>query len=305
MRLTLGFSPCPNDTFIFDALIHGKIDTEGLSFDVRYEDVETLNQQAFRGELDITKLSYHAYAYAVDQYVLLDAGSALGFGVGPLLICKDPGLVKRLAGGQGGLEDRLPSTDPGSEGPSSDPAGLKALRVGIPGKFTTANFLLGLAYPGLTNKQIMVFSKIEDALLAGEIDLGLIIHENRFTYKARGLHKIVDLGDYWEQTTGKPIPLGGIVARRSLPAETKQKINRVLRRSVQFAFDHPDSGIEFIRHHAQEMEDSVIYQHIELYVNQFSLDLGPAGKEAIRQLYDKARSLNLIPDGTTRSLFLD
>lgn len=279
MKLTLGFSPCPNDTFIFDALIHGKIDTEGLEFDVRYEDVETLNQQAFRGELDVTKLSYHTYAYVAEEYVLMDAGSALGFGVGPLLICKDPELI--------GKND------------------LSTLTVGIPGKFTTANFLLGLAYPELTNKRIMVFSEIEEALLAGEIDLGLIIHENRFTYQAKGLHKIMDLGDYWEQTTGKPIPLGGIVAKRSLPLTVRQKLNRILRHSVQFAFDHPDSGIDFIRSHAQEMDDEVIRQHIELYVNSYSLELGQVGRDAIKQLFDKAHALRLIPNGSDQKLFLD
>jgi len=279
MKLTLGFSPCPNDTFIFDALIHGKIDTEGLEFDVHYEDVETLNQRAFRGELDITKLSYHAYAYAAEQYVLLDAGSALGFGVGPLLICKDPELTRKKD--------------------------LSTLTVGIPGKYTTANFLLGLAYPELTDKRMMVFSDIEDALLAGEIDLGLIIHENRFTYQAKGLHKIMDLGDYWEQTTHKPIPLGGIVAKRKLPLEVKQKLNRILRKSVQYAFDHPDSGIEFIRSHAQEMDDAVIRQHIALYVNTYSLELGQVGRDAIRELFAKAHSLQLIPKGTGLPLFLD
>lgn len=277
--MTLGFSPCPNDTFIFDALIHGKIDTEGLEFDVRYEDVETLNQQAFRGELDVTKLSYHTYAYVAEEYVLMDAGSALGFGVGPLLICKDPELI--------GKND------------------LSTLTVGIPGKFTTANFLLGLAYPELTNKRIMVFSEIEEALLAGEIDLGLIIHENRFTYQAKGLHKIMDLGDYWEQTTGKPIPLGGIVAKRSLPLTVRQKLNRILRHSVQFAFDHPDSGIDFIRSHAQEMDDEVIRQHIELYVNSYSLELGQVGRDAIKQLFDKAHALQLIPNSSDQKLFLD
>lgn len=279
MKLTLGFSPCPNDTFIFDALIHGKIDTEGLDFDVRYEDVETLNQQAFRGELDITKLSYHAYAYAVGEYVLLDAGSALGFGVGPLLISKDPQLT--------GKKD------------------LSTMTVGIPGKYTTANFLLGLAYPELTNKRAMVFSDIEGALIAGEIDLGLIIHENRFTYQAKGLHKIMDLGDYWEQATGKPIPLGGIVAKRKLPLEVRQKLNRILRQSVQFAFDHPDSGIDFIRSQAQEMDDAVIRQHIELYVNSYSLELGQIGRDAIKQLFDKAHALQLIPKGGELPLFLD
>lgn len=283
--LSLGFSPCPNDTFIFDALIHDKIDTEGLNFDVRYEDVESLNQGAFNQSLDITKLSYHAFAFVAENYVLLDAGSALGFGVGPMLICKDAGLAQQIA--------------------TFSPEQLSALKVGIPGKFTTANFLLGLAYPQLTHKETMLFSEIEDALLAGDIDLGLIIHENRFTYESRGLHKVVDLGDYWERTTGKPIPLGGIVIRRSLPEDVKHKLNRVLRRSVQFAFDHPESGIEFIRSHAQAMEDEVMYQHIKLYVNAYSLDLGEVGREAIQLMFDKARALDLIPSSHHKALFLD
>lgn len=285
MKLTLGFSPCPNDTFIFDALIHGKVDTEGLRFDVHYEDVETLNQRAFNQSLDITKLSYHAFAYAAEHYVLMDAGSALGFGVGPLLIARDPHLLAKLA-------DMSPNEQ-------------AKLRVGIPGKYTTANFLLGLAYPHLVNKELMVFSAIEDALLAGELDLGLIIHENRFTYAARGLHKVEDLGDYWERTTHKPIPLGGIVARRSLPADVKHKINRVIRRSVEFAFKHPESGIDFIRSHAQAMDDKVMYQHIELYVNAYSVDLGGVGRDAIQQMFDQAADLGLIPSHTTSlNLFL-
>ncbi|MGN6639893.1 MAG: menaquinone biosynthesis family protein, partial [Mucilaginibacter sp.] len=194
MKLTLGFSPCPNDTFIFDALIHHKIDTEGLEFEVFYDDVETLNQKAFRGELDITKLSYHAFAYVADKYILLDAGSALGFGVGPLLISKND---------YGDL--------------SSLKTQISNLRIGIPGKYTTANFLLGLALPDATNKQEIVFSEIEDALLDEKIDVGLIIHENRFTYQDKGLKKIIDLGDFWEKQTGCAIPLGGIVANRKLP----------------------------------------------------------------------------------------
>lgn len=284
MKLTLGFSPCPNDTFIFDALIHDKIDTEGLRFEVHYEDVETLNQHAFNQSLDITKLSYHAFAFAAEHYELLDAGSALGFGVGPLLIGRDAELVQNLG--------------------SMDAEALKQLRVGIPGKFTTANFLLGLAYPTLENKQIMLFSEIEDALLAGDIDLGLIIHENRFTYESKGLIKVEDLGDYWERTTNKPIPLGGIVIKRDLPDVIKQKVNRVLKRSVQFAFDHPKSGIDFIRSHAQAMDDDVVCQHIQLYVNAYSLDLGPLGREAIEQLFDRARALKLIPNQPDLSLFI-
>ncbi|QJD96809.1 1,4-dihydroxy-6-naphthoate synthase [Mucilaginibacter robiniae] len=274
MKLTLGFSPCPNDTFIFDALIHHKIDTEGLDFEVFYDDVETLNQKAFRGELDITKLSYHAFAYVANQYVLLDAGSALGFGVGPLLICKR---------NPDELQTQLEIQN-------------SQLRIGIPGKYTTANFLLSLAFPEAMNKQEIVFSEIEDALLEAKIDIGLIIHENRFTYQDKGLHKIIDLGDYWEKRTGCAIPLGGIVANRRLPEEVQLKINRVLRRSVEFAFANPKSGLEFIRSHAQEMSEEVMYKHIDLYVNQYSLDLGTEGRKAIQLMFDTAKEKGIIPE---------
>ncbi|TDS14909.1 menaquinone biosynthesis family protein [Sphingobacterium paludis] len=289
MKLTLGFSPCPNDTFIFDALIHHKIDTQGLTFDVDYQDVETLNQKAFQGELDITKLSYHAFAYAAKEYELLDAGSALGFGVGPLLITKDEALATRLrqlleAGGNMSEHE-------------------EKLSIGIPGRYTTANFLLGLAFPTLQNKVELVFSDIENALLGGRIDLGLIIHENRFTYQVKGLHKVVDLGDYWERTTGSPIPLGGIVVKRSLDKALKLQINSLIRESVQFAFEHPRSAIDYIRSHAQEMEEAVMYKHIELYVNKYSENLGPQGREAIQQMFDKAVALGIIPQFTDE-LFL-
>lgn len=299
MKLLLGFSPCPNDTFIFDALIHHKIDTEGIEFDVYYEDVETLNQKAFKGVLDVTKLSYHAYAYAVDNYVLLDAGSALGFGVGPLVICRNPEYVELLSedGRQQTEDGRRSSTEHNQDtSPLSNlPSQISHLTIGIPGKYTTANFLLSLAYPRLKNKQEMVFSDIEQALLAEKIDLGLIIHENRFTYLEKGLHKILDLGDYWERETGLPIPLGGIVVKRELPDEVKSSINRVLRRSVEYAFENPKSGIDFIRSHAQEMEEEVMYKHIELYVNQYSIDLGREGRKAVETLFAKARELGVIP----------
>lgn len=284
MKLTLGFSPCPNDTFIFDALIHHKIDTEGLEFAVSFEDVESLNRKAFAGELDITKLSYHAYAYAAADYVLLDAGSALGFGVGPLLICNDEHKAQEL---------RM----------MAGTAQAADVKIGIPGKYTTANFLLGLAYPAWQNKKEMVFSEIESALLTGRIDAGLIIHENRFTYAAKGLHKIIDLGDYWEKETGLPIPLGGIVAKRALPDEIKHKINRVLRRSIEFAFANPESGMDFIRQHAQEMDDAVMNQHIELYVNAYSVDLGEEGRNAVTTLFDRAKTSGVIPQALP-SLFL-
>jgi 1,4-dihydroxy-6-naphthoate synthase len=273
MKLTLGFSPCPNDTFIFDALIHHKIDTEGLEFEVFYDDVETLNQKAFRGELDITKLSYHAFAYVANQYVLLDAGSALGFGVGPMLICK---------GGPKELHSQLTTHNP-------------QLTIGIPGNYTTANFLLGLAFPNATNKVELVFSDIENAVLEGRVDVGLIIHENRFTYQDKGLKKIIDLGDYWEKETGCAIPLGGIVANRNLPVDVQHKINRVLRKSVEFAFANPKSGLEFIRQHAQEMSEEVMYKHIELYVNKYSVDLGEEGRKAINLLFSTALEKGIIP----------
>lgn len=289
MKLTLGFSPCPNDTFIFDALIHHKIDTGGLEFDVQYQDVETLNQKAFLGELDITKLSYHAFAYAVNDYELLDAGSALGSGVGPLLITKDPALAARL---KKVLENK--------EELNTAENGLK---IGIPGKYTTANFLLGMAFPSLQNKEELVFSDIEQSLLDGTIDLGLIIHENRFTYQAKGLYKVVDLGDFWEQTTNSPIPLGGIVVKRGLDKELKVKINRLVRESVQFAFENPKSGLDYIRSHAQEMEEEVMYKHIDLYVNKYSEHLGKEGRMAIQQMFDKAQDLKLIPT-SRKSLFL-
>ena len=287
MKLTLGFSPCPNDTFIFDALIHHKIDTRGLDFEVEYHDVETLNQKAFKKELAITKLSYHAFAYAIEDYELLDAGSALGFGVGPLLITHNQALAEELKSYAG---EPLPEK-------------LKNLRVAIPGKYTTANFLLGLAYPELQNKEILVFSDIEQAVIDGSVDLGLIIHENRFTYQDKGLHKVVDLGDFWEKTTESPIPLGGIVIRRDLPQDVKEKVNRLIHESVEFAFANPKSGIDYIRSHAQEMEESVMYKHIELYVNQYSSDLGEPGRKAINTLFDKAKTLKLIPE-TDKKVFL-
>jgi 1,4-dihydroxy-6-naphthoate synthase len=280
MKLSLGFSPCPNDTFIFDALIHHKIDTEGLEFEVFFDDVETLNQKALKGTLDISKLSFHAFAHVASQYALLDSGSALGFGVGPLLICKDERFL--------------------------DPSNLEQLNpsIGIPGVLTTANFLLGIAYPNLQNKVLKVFSDIEESLLTGEIDLGLIIHENRFTYSEKGLSKIVDLGSFWENLTGCAIPLGGIVINRNIDPEIQHKVNRVLRRSVEYAFANPKSGINFIREHAQEMEEAVMYKHIDLYVNQYSLDLAVEGRKAIDILFKMATEKGLIPE-ITKSLYLN
>ena len=289
MKLSLGFSPCPNDTFIFDALIHHKIDTEGLEFEVFYDDVETLNQKAFRGELDITKLSYHAFAYVADKYVLLDSGSALGYGVGPLVIYKPPlerfikNSDKQILVGELGTGEKVDMVPV-----------IAQSKIGIPGKYTTANFLLGLAFPDFTDKVELVFSEIEQALLDGKIDFGLIIHENRFTYQDKGLAKLIDLGDFWEKKTGMAIPLGGIVANRNLPLDVQHKVNRVLKKSVEFAFANPKSGLEFIRSHAQEMSEEVMYKHIDLYVNKYSVELGEEGRRAIKLMFDTATQKHII-----------
>lgn len=269
MRLSLGFSPCPNDCFMFDAIVHERIDLEGLTFDVRMADVEALNRDACAGGIDVTKLSYHAFAFCAGRYALLDAGSALGRNCGPLLISKRP--ITR------------------------DEAAAGGLRVAIPGRYTTANFLLGLAFPALTDRTELVFSEIEPALVREEFDAGLIIHENRFTYEARGLRKIVDLGEYWESETGLPIPLGGIVVRRTLPIEVQRTVDRVLRRSVEHAFQNRSTTLPFVRAHAQEMSEEVMFKHIDLYVNPFSLSLGSEGRRAVGELFARATALGSAP----------
>ncbi len=268
MKLTLAYSPCPNDTFIFDALAHQKIDTEGLTFEIIHDDVESLNRNALEGNYDITKLSYHAYAYVSANYQLLTAGSALGRGCGPLMISKDD----------------IPRSK------------IEFCLIGIPGKLTTANFLLSMAFPEAATKKEMVFNTIEDGLLNEVIDIGLIIHENRFTYLHKGLKKIIDLGEWWEQKYQLPIPLGGIVTRRDFDQDIKSKINRVLKRSVEYALANPAQTMEYVRAHAQEMEEAVMQQHIQLYVNDFSVDLGEEGKAAIEALYAVAGDKKIIPN---------
>jgi 5,8-dihydroxy-2-naphthoate synthase len=269
MTLTLGFSPCPNDCFMFDAIVHRRIDCEGLDFSVRMADIEALNASAFAGEADVTKLSFHAYAYCADSYVLLDAGSALGRNCGPLLISKRVISTEEVAAGK--------------------------LRIAIPGKYTTANFLLGLAFPHATNKSECLFSEIEGALIDGAFDAGLIIHENRFTYEHKGLRKIIDLGEFWESETGAAIPLGGIVISRRLPDDVRQRVNRVMRRSVEYAFGNRTVSLPFVRANAQAMSDDVMYKHIDLYVNDYSLDLGPDGRRAVELLFERGRKSGIIP----------
>ena len=268
MKLSLGFSPCPNDCFMFDAIVHQRVDLEGLAFDVVMDDVETLNRRAFGGDIAVTKLSYHAFAHCADKFALLDAGSALGRGCGPLLIAKREISQREVATG--------------------------ALRIAIPGVYTTANFLLQLAFPAARNRTALVFSEIEAAVLDGRFDAGLIIHENRFTYEAKGLRKIIDLGEFWEENTGAPIPLGGIVIKRDLPASVQVAMNRIMRRSVEFAFAHPDASRDFVRAHAQEMSEEVMRRHIELYVKQYSVDLGLDGRRAVELLFERAAAAGVI-----------
>lgn len=276
MHLTLGFSPCPNDTFIFDAMVHNRIDTEGLTFDCIMEDVEALNHRAFRKELAITKLSYHAFAYVVDDYALLEAGSALGNGVGPLLIAKTEDVKNTI----------------------------NTSLIAIPGKFTTANFLCSLAFPEAQNKKELVFHEIEGAILRGDVAAGVIIHENRFTYQNHGLVKLMDLGEFWETTTGMPIPLGGIVVRRDLPMDIQQKVERVMRRSVQYAFANPEASADFVAQYAQEMEVAVRQKHIDLYVNHFTEGLGTVGRAAVTTLFEMAKTRSVIPNYTSQ-IFLN
>ncbi len=264
--IKLAFSPCPNDTFIFAAMVHGSIDTEGLEFEYRMEDVEKLNHLAMDGAMDMVKVSYHAFLHLSPVYRLLDSGSALGFGNGPLLISKEKYSI-------GDLDD---------------------LMVAIPGEYTTAHLLLKLLAPRIQRKKILVFNEIEDAILKDEVDAGVIIHENRFTYERKGLQKITDLGETYENLTHCPIPLGGIIAQKKLGEETLDKLNRVMHRSVAFAMDNPGSVMDFVRCNAQEMEDEVMLKHIHLYVNNYTLDLGPVGKNAIARLFELALENNLI-----------
>ena len=266
MKLTLGFSPCPNDTFIFDALINKKIDTEGLEFDVVLQDVETLNQWALEGKLDVTKLSFPAYFKSLEYYTLLNAGSALGKGVGPILI-----------------------TDSQQEITNEE---INQASIALPGVNTTANLLFSFAYPEAKDKRFMLFSAIEEALVNKETDLGVIIHENRFTYQQKGLHKVKDLGEYWEERMELPLPLGGIAINQWVKRSLALKVNELIRKSLDFAFKNHPLIPDYVKQHSQEMSEDVMRKHIDLYVNNYSLDLGDEGKLAIESLYQVFLELN-------------
>ncbi|MEY3436483.1 MAG: hypothetical protein RL335_939 [Bacteroidota bacterium] len=267
MKFSLGFSPCPNDTFIFDALVNGKLDTGDLSFEYILEDVETLNKMALQEKLDITKISFGTLARIIPSYRVLNAGGALGMGVGPLLVSVNPITLDQV----------------------------DTLTIALPGVNTTAHMLFSMAFPEAKNKTFMVFSDIEDAVLTGKVDMGVIIHENRFTYAEKGLTKILDLGEHWEKQTGNPIPLGGIVMNRRFEYGLMKKVDALIRKSLELAQQEYPRLSSFVQYHAQEMDEQVMRQHIDLYVNEYSLGLGTKGKAAVWQLLEIASQFTPEP----------
>ena len=266
-ELTLGYSPCPNDTFIFYGLTHGKLPKQPFSVRERLEDVETLNRLALSGTLELTKISYHALGHLRDHYALLRCGGALGRGCGPLIVATQP----------------------------TDMAALRGKTIAVPGQLTTANLLLQLYAEGYEKLLIRPFDKILPALRKGEAQAGVIIHESRFTYQSEGFHKIIDLGAWWEDETGLPIPLGGILARRDLGAELIGTIEAAIRSSLDYAWANPRESRSYIRKHAQELDDAVIDNHIGLYVNDFSRDLGAEGIRAVETLFALSEERGIIP----------
>lgn len=269
MKLSLGFSPCPNDTYIFDAIVNKRILLNSYEFEVEMADVENLNKHAFEDYLDITKLSFHAYAHVSEKYQILPSGAALGFNNGPLLISK-----RKIY-----------------------PDEIKDVKIAIPGAFTTAGMLLNIFWqPDKNNVHEYLFSDIEEVVLSGEADAGLVIHETRFTYKKRGLLKIADLGEMWEKETNMPLPLGCIAIKRSLPDKIKNEIAKLIKESVEFANKFPDASQQFIRNNAQETSEEVTKQHIELYVNEFSTNLGKKGEAAINHFLKLGFEKNICPN---------
>jgi 1,4-dihydroxy-6-naphthoate synthase len=273
VELSLGFSPCPNDTFVFDALVHGRVATHGLAFRERLEDVETLNRLAADGALDVTKASYGAIPWLLDRYALLRSGGALGRGCGPLVVAREP----------------LPMT------------ALRGRRIAIPGARTTASLLLRLFDPALSHGEERVYSDIMPAVARGEVDAGLIIHESRFTYREHGLVRLLDLGEWWEGETGLPIPLGGILAKRELGATSLERLADAVRASVEHAFAHPQDSAGYVRQHAREMDPEVVRRHIDLYVNRFSVELGHEGEQAVATLFARGHAAGILPQGSGRS----
>jgi 5,8-dihydroxy-2-naphthoate synthase len=268
--LTIGYSPCPNDTFIFYALIHGKIRVPGVTFREQLEDVETLNRMALEGRLDFTKISYHALGHLREEYALLRSGGALGRGCGPLIVAR----------------------------PGTKLADLKNGFIAVPGKLTTAYLLLRLFDPTIEKVKVMIFDRIMTAVSTGEAVAGLIIHESRFTYPLYKLEKVLDLGEWWERHSGLPIPLGGILGKRSLGRDALFAVEEGIRQSVRYAHAHTDEVMSYCRKHSQEMDTAVMKSHIDLYVNDFSLDLGEEGLKAVRRLFDEAEAHGVFPPAT-------
>jgi 1,4-dihydroxy-6-naphthoate synthase len=274
-HLTIGFSPCPNDTYIFYALVHGLIPLHQVSFAPPIlDDVETLNSMALKAKLDVTKLSFHALGHVLDDYVMLSSGAALGRGCGPLLVSR-PGCA----------------TD------------LEYAAIAIPGTYTTAAMLLRMFAPRAGNLVVMRFEEIMPAVLKGKVDAGVIIHESRFTYQDLGLVQVQDLGEWWEELTGLPLPLGCIAARRNLPGETISDVDRAIGASIQWARNHPDQCMGYIRQHAQEMQDNVLQSHISLYVNDYSLQIGDEGKAAVGELLRRGREAGIFPENRGLDVF--
>ncbi len=265
--LTIGYSPCPNDTFIFYALTHGKVRVPGIEFREQLEDVETLNRMALDGGLDITKISYHALGHLRENYALLRSGGALGRGCGPLLVARAGTTLGDLKKGS----------------------------VAIPGKLTTAYLLLRLFDPSIENITVMTFDRIMDAVLKGDATAGLIIHESRFTYQLYKLEKLLDLGEWWERYSGLPIPLGGILGKRSLGRDLLLRVEEGIRESIRYSGAHPEEVMGYCRRYSQEMDEKVMRSHIDLYVNTFSLDLAREGLSAVRRLFSEAEARGIFP----------
>lgn len=274
--INLAYSPCPNDTFIFYALTHHHTSTRGFHFNTHLSDVETLNQEAQRGCFDVCKLSYHALAYLLEDYCLLHSGSALGRGCGPLIVARD-----RIT-----------------------PEELPDKTIAVPGELTTAHLLLKLFAPAAKHITFLPFEQIMPAVAGGSVDVGVIIHESRFTYPLYKLKEVADLGEWWEEETGKPIPLGCMAAKRNLGSDTIHSIDESLRESIEYAMEHPTAPLQYAKQHAQELTDKVLQAHINLYVNKYTLNLGREGIEAVNTLFQLARRQKVIPE-TDKPLFTE
>lgn len=265
--ITLGFSPCPNDTFIFNGLVNGLVRLPGHAIHEQLHDVETLNQMAFKSVLDVSKLSFFAWLMVKNRYRLLNSGGALGFGCGPVVVAK-----KTLAHGD-----------------------MAQCRIVLPGEWTTAHLLFQMWAPQARERLFVPYDRIFDAILSDQADCGVIIHESRFTFQHLGLHQVVDLGAWWEDLTGLPIPLGCIAAHKRIGADSAEMVDEAIRRSIALARQDPEATLPYVRTHAQEMTAEVLDAHIHTYVNAFSLDLGDSGRSAVALLEEKARKTGIIP----------